>query len=773
VGNRLIRPTRLAVVMLGAVEIAASPARAQGWNPAPASGGVVAPASAAPRPPTRVRAVNVGLLEMSVRRLSDSVEVVIGGVGPGPQLLQTTQGSTWQGSLLVATPTTLRRGPQRLSLPEAGLQSISIDGAGSRYSLLVTPVAGYPLGRPVVSADGSNLILSFAAAPQVSQTTYGRDLALPGRVPQPDFVPSLQPRAVAPPVGDMAVGSIMLTNSGFVNVSGPPVSMTLSNAPIQQVLMLLAKLGGYGLVFVNDQAGSSSQPSGGATPQAATATASTAPQDRRISIAFRDESYGRAVNSSLMAAGLQGKLEGNTLLVGPNVLGKGFGAQLSKVYRLNQVGANAAADYIANLGALVTKTNTVTTAVSEGVSSTSTPVGSPTAATTTSSSTTQVETYGAANGPLVGLRATTDTRLSTITLIGDPRLVAVGEQYLKQLDLRQRQVALSVKILDVNLSNNTDLFNSFAIRWGNNFIVNDNGTLAANFGSVLGASSAQGSLGAPLLPGIPLAGYTGRANPGTAGNPSNYPNNNFFDFFQARVLAENSKVLASPTLILQEDPTVLREEAKSGGGGSGGSGSTLFSSSFEDIDSPIGRKRGNEGVVRVGINVPTNVTSTVTGTAGTTSCTISSMSTAGLVLGARVQKIDDNGFVTFSLSPSISAVEKEVSAGVQCPPISILRVRRLDTGVVRVRDGQTLILTGVISDFDRAIVSKWPILGDIPIIGQFFRGSANDREKRELVIMVTPRIIDDTQGGTWGYGYQPSTSDTRRFLGNINGQSPY
>jgi len=138
-----------------------------------------------------------------------------------------------------------------------------------------------------------------------------------------------------------------------------------------------------------------------------------------------------------------------------------------------------------------------------------------------------------------------------------------------------------------------------------------------------------------------------------------------------------------------------------------------------------------------------------------------------------VQKIDDNGFVTFSLSPSISAVEKEVSAGAQCPPISILRVRRLDTGVVRVRDGQTLILTGVISDFDRAIVSKWPILGDIPIIGQFFRGSANDREKRELVIMVTPRIINDSQGGSWGYGYQPSTRDTRRFLGTSAGQSPY
>lgn len=81
------------------------------------------------------------------------------------------------------------------------------------------------------------------------------------------------------------------------------------------------------------------------------------------------------------------------------------------------------------------------------------------------------------------------------------------------------------------------------------------------------------------------------------------------------------------------------------------------------------------------------------------------------------------------------------------------------------RDGQTLILTGVISDFDVAEVSKWPILGDLPFIGQFFRASANNREKRELVIMVTPRIINDTEGGTYGYGYQPSTPASRAFLG--------
>ena len=62
----------------------------------------------------------------------------------------------------------------------------------------------------------------------------------------------------------------------------------------------------------------------------------------------------------------------------------------------------------------------------------------------------------------------------------------------------------------------------------------------------------------------------------------------------------------------------------------------------------------------------------------------------------------------------------------------------------------------MISDYDQEVVSKWPILGDIPMVGQFFRSRTGTRQKRELVIMVTPQIIDDTQGGLYGYGYTPS-----------------
>ena len=679
-------------------------------------------------------AVAAGPMQLQVRRLGNAVELVVVGTGPAPQLQQSARPTGWQGQLTTASPTGLRAGPQRLSLPELGLQSVSLEGSGSSYSLSVTPMPGVPLARPVVSADGVNLILTFPASAQVSLQTNRLDLSQPGAVPLPTYAPPLQPRAVAPPLGDMAVGTMTLRNSGYVNVSGPPVTMTLKNAPAKDVLMALAQIGGYGFVYVEDSVISGLQ------------TPATNTDSRNVSISFRGETYSRAFNSTLLAAGLQGKKEGNMIFAGPNALAKSFGAQMSKVYRLNQVGPNAAADYLANLGASVTKTNTITTSVTQGISQGQAVSSGANSQVTQSQTQTKIEAYGAKAGPLVGLRAATDTRLGTITLVGDPGIVLVAEGYLRQLDLRQRQVALSVKILDVNLDNDATMDNSFAIRWGNNFIVNDGGELLGAFGN-------------NLPPGYnPLTGFSApQANPGSA-----YPKNQFYDFLRAQIVSQSTKLLASPTLILQENPAELRA---AGGGGSGSS----QAGSLDDynIDSPIGRRMANEGVVRVGTNVITqyqvNNAANSAGASNIITCQ-PTLSTAGLVLGARIQKIDDNGFVTFALSPSVSAVtDREPVPG--CGNIDILSVRRLDTGALRVRDGQTLIMTGVISEFDRAEVTKWPVLGDIPLIGSLFRSSGTRREKRELVIMVTPRIINDVEGGVYGYGYQPSTPDARSFMG--------
>jgi type IV pilus assembly protein PilQ len=743
-------------------------------------------------------------LQLKVRRLPDAIELIIEGTGPAPQLQQSSNGAGWQGQLFTAVPAGLRVGPQRLSLPEVGLQSVSFEGGGQSFALSVTPVPGINLGRPVVSSDGRDLIVTFASpVPQASLQTSRPNLAQPGAVPLPTFAPPLQPRAVAPPLGDMAVGTMTLRNPGYLELSGPPVTMTLKNAPAKDALMALAQVGGYGFAYVAESTSPASPVAPAGAPD---------PGSRPISLTFRGESFGRAFNTALLAAGLQGKREGRMILAGPNALSKSFGPQLSKIYRLNQVGPNAAADYLANLGASITKTNTITTAVTQGVAQSEAVSSSPNSQTTQSSTITSVEAYGASSGPLLGLRATTDTRLGTITLVGDPAIVAIAEQYLKKLDLRQRQVALNVQILDVNLDNAADMANSFAIRWGNNFIVNDNGRLLGAFGDLMppreaafdplfgrrttnqsqssssfadairdtvvgtGANAAEtGSRSSTSSSARNSSESSSSRQSSVQPNPGlDYPNNNFFNFVRAQIESGSSKLLASPTLILQENPSLLREGSESagstGGGGSQSSGSTTTQQGSQGIvniglDSPIGRRRANEGVVRVGTNVVTGYDTETPSQGGNVVCT-PELSTAGLVLGARVEKIDDNGFVTFVLSPSVSAVTDRETAPQGCgSDLNILSIRSLDTGALRVRDGQTLILTGVISDFDRQAVSKWPILGDIPLIGQFFRATTSRKEKRELVIMVTPRIVNDEQGGVYGYGYQPSSLPAREFLG--------
>ena len=732
-----------------------------------------------------------GSLALRVRRGPSGVEVVVEGVGAQPVLQQRLNGGVWEGRLQTQGQPGVRNGGQQLADPGASLAKVAISGSGQTYQLEVVPVPGQTLQEPVVSADGRNLILQFNGLTTAPTLQTGRlDLNTPGSVPQARYAPPLRPRAVAPPLGDMAVGTMVLQNRSFVNVSGPPVTLTLNNAPAKDALMALARLGGYGFVFVGEDPAAS----GSANPSSAGGT---------VSMAFQNESYARALNGVLLASGLQGKLDGRTLLVGKAAATKTFGPQMSKVIRLNQVSARSAAEYLGNLGATFNLTNTITTTTGEPASAGTAQLSNQTSQT--NSTLLESESFGASTGPLRGLVVTTDSRLSTVTLVGDSQLVSIAEGYLKQIDLRQRQVALSVRILDIALSNDSQINNSFAFRSGNAFIVSENGQLLANFGAYKPPGSEQGGLpgrysaaeGTTPVPGtgsldggegfvdsptspFPLPGSGTRIGPegtfergpfrpdfGTFDNPLQpgideidedgrvtyrsptrfqYPVNQFFDFLTAQIQSSSTKLLASPTLIIQEGS----ESAQ-------GSDSSKISA-----DGKVGREQSNEALVSVGTKLVTSF-EVKQDENGNAFC-VPVFGNAGLTFGARVEKIDDNGFVTFSLSPEISAEVGSTEQIGNCGNISIINSRTLDTGKIRVRDGQTLILTGVISDTDVQAVTKWPILGDIPFIGQFFRSSSGDRRKNELVILVTPRIIDDTQGGSYGYGYRPSLPAARQIM---------
>jgi type IV pilus assembly protein PilQ len=95
--------------------------------------------------------------------------------------------------------------------------------------------------------------------------------------------------------------------------------------------------------------------------------------------------------------------------------------------------------------------------------------------------------------------------------------------------------------------------------------------------------------------------------------------------------------------------------------------------------------------------------------------------------------------------------------------IFLVSERSLQSGLIRLRDGQTLILSGIIQDQDRTSVSKIPILGDLPLIGSLFRRTNRTNERREVIVLLTPNVMDDTQNSSYGYNYSPSP-EVRQIL---------
>ena len=97
-------------------------------------------------------------------------------------------------------------------------------------------------------------------------------------------------------------------------------------------------------------------------------------------------------------------------------------------------------------------------------------------------------------------------------------------------------------------------------------------------------------------------------------------------------------------------------------------------------------------------------------------------------------------------------------------PFFNIDARELVAKGIRLRNKQTLVVSGVMSERQTESVTKWPLLGDLPLIGSLFR--AHPLRTKELVIVVTPYILNDDQGGVYGYGYVPETQQVRSVLGS-------
>nr|WP_198017893.1 type IV pilus secretin family protein [Oscillatoria acuminata] len=678
----------------------------------------------------------------------------------------------------------------RQNNPAPGIASIVVTPLDANSVRVIVSGSNSAPEVAINQADSAGINLGFntggvAASPNISPSTPPPPPGMtppPGTTPGPEVLvpnpqitieggpapiarpnqpsaPPFQPRAVAPPVGDIAVSNLPSATPEIDLGAGSTEiipRLVLRDASVRDVLSLLARTAGLNLAYTPGVA-----PADGQAQQPGAEVADASP---KISLDIENESVQDVFNYIIRLSALEANRVGDTIFVGTRLPDEARNVVV-RTLRMNQVSSTDAAGFLTAQGAetQISRERLDIITIGEGA-----------AARTIESRTPEILALRATqgDGPLLlsGLSVLTNERINGITLVGPPNKVEIATSFLSQLDLRRRQVAVNVKIVDVDLLATENFSTSFSFGINDSFFVNDGGAAVANFGGI-NPPTANTITGSEIVPPVltnPLSGaglqfdpnqttqvpLTGpgagalflRPVPGISTNPRDvrvsdytvfevdpttgvitpgtaefslptlfqYPQK-FLALLQAQVVSGNAKILTDPTMVVQE-------------------GETARLSLTQEIDQPGVFQQVNEdtGVVEL-FAQPGRI------------------GDAGLTLNVSVSRIDDNGFVTMNIIPSVSAPtgRSTITGG------TLLSTRTLQSGTIRIRDGQTLILSGIIQDIDRSFVSKIPILGDLPIIGSLFRSTQRENRRQEVIVLVTPQILDDSDNAGFGYGYAP------------------
>lgn len=309
----------------------------------------------------------------------------------------------------------------------------------------------------------------------------------------------------------------------------------------------------------------------------------------------------------------------------------------------------------------------------------------------------------------------------TVTLMGGSEAqMAMVEKFVKENDIKQPQAYLEVSIVELNEQGSKEFTNDWAIQskaWNFHF----NGTSSSG--------GREGGVGQRVydvtehywiepsyddngnfLPPQYIA-VTGK-KPYPGGNSS-------YLSWQMNYLIENSKarVLANPKLLITN---------------------------------------GQESVIDLTQDYVEKVTSEFLSSTGTGMGAIGTVQrtyTIGEDKGIKVKLtpfISPEGYVTLNISPEYATEAGQVTTksltGTSDLQATLLSRRNLDLKNIRIKDGETLVIGGMIQEEDSKVVRKIPILGDLPVVGTVFRSTTSRKTKSELVIMITPRIINDGDG---------------------------
>ncbi|MFH1417752.1 MAG: secretin N-terminal domain-containing protein [Planctomycetota bacterium] len=275
-------------------------------------------------------------------------------------------------------------------------------------------------------------------------------------------------------------------------------------------------------------------------------------------------------------------------------------------------------------------------------------------------------------------------------------IVSVSPRYrsevlsiIEQLDMPPPQVMIDVMIAEVTLDDRFEMGLEFALqelRFSETAVPGGNGVLQSSHFDVVGGTDL------------------GAAGAGLAGVSFTITGEDFN--FLVRALQSDSRleVIQNPMIMCQDNETA---------------------------NITIGQK----------VPIPTGSTQTDSGQINTQI----TYEDVGIILDVEPQ-INPDGFVYLLVAPKVSAVSDstvQVSPGVFAPVFS---TREAET-TVAIKDGETVVIGGLITTTESESESKVPWLGDLPGIGVLFRTTIRSKQKTELLIALTPRIVRTVEDG--------------------------
>ena len=312
---------------------------------------------------------------------------------------------------------------------------------------------------------------------------------------------------------------------------------------------------------------------------------------------------------------------------------------------------------------------------------------------------TKIEENNIVSVPLQNIAVSYYTQLGVIKVVGgSPEQIDMIREFIEDSDKKQPMAYLEMSIVELTESGSREFQNQWAF-WSKHFSANFNGT------QIQSATDSDGNQYPIFITGRPES-VPGQDNKLARSGHTALT-------YAIRYLIENRKgrVVANPRILITNGQESVID---------------LTSDYVKAVQASLSAAGGLAGGVQRTYEIADDNGIKITIT----------------------PFISPEGYVTLNIEPDYATVADSVYEerdGVRNLAATLLQRRNLTLKNVRIKDGETLVIGGMIREEDTKQVNKIPFLGDIPVVGALFRSSSKDRSKEEMIIMITPKIVIDTE----------------------------